>query len=498
MPTHSFFMSMYINRFRICLEGSSILLLNVHLEMWHTNRFHSTFAGDLLLCKNGSYMKNCVIGFCLLGVLVGVLTACEKNSNRTSETDAAVRVCITDASGTPVPDVEVGVYTSELYEMFQSDATVAPLLKLRTDKKGEAGIKLDRRTWFVGTSTAEIYFVFIQSVSPSNYQYWSAGGTVKAGETRRFSIVAELLNTSENTDSDFLIDNGVLIRYQGKADEVVLPSEIKEIANRCFAESNIRRVKLNEGLEKIGAFAFYNSSIEEVSFPSTLKKMGEHAFEDCIRLLKVDLGRTSLIQIPDAAFWGAGLAELLLPESLQQIDDQAFLDTKSLQTLVLPEAVVRIGMEAFRDSGLEKVQLSNRLNRLGERAFYNCFRLKDVRSGGKWNGQSGVMEVGCFENCVMLENIELPSSLVELKGWTFIGCNRLTAVTVPERVVKIGYDGLDGGNVSVITFQSIVPPALDRALPAYEYVESIYVPEVSVQAYKEKYPVYAGKIKAIG
>lgn len=206
-------------------------------------------------------MKNWVIGFCLLGVLVGVLTACEKNSNRTIETDAAVRVCITDASGTPVPDAEVGVYTSELYEMFQSDATVAPLLKLRTDKKGEAGIKLDRRTWFVGTSTAEIYFVFIQSVSPSNYQYWSAGGTVKAGEIRKFSIVAELLNASENTDSDFLIDNGVLIRYQGKADEVVLPSEIKEIADRCFAESNIRWVKLNEGLEKIGAFAFYNSSI---------------------------------------------------------------------------------------------------------------------------------------------------------------------------------------------------------------------------------------------
>lgn len=47
-----FFISMYINRFRIYLKVSSILLLNVHLEMWYANRFHSTFAGDLLLCKN--------------------------------------------------------------------------------------------------------------------------------------------------------------------------------------------------------------------------------------------------------------------------------------------------------------------------------------------------------------------------------------------------------------------------------------------------------------
>lgn len=53
LPTHSFFISMYINRFRICLEGSSILLLNVHLEMWQTNRFHATFAAIYYCVKMG-------------------------------------------------------------------------------------------------------------------------------------------------------------------------------------------------------------------------------------------------------------------------------------------------------------------------------------------------------------------------------------------------------------------------------------------------------------
>lgn len=441
-------------------------------------------------------MKFWVKGFCLLGIMAGILAGCEKKK-RTEEKEAAVRVCVTDFSGKPVPEVEVGVYTSGQYEAFRTDVTVAPLLTLRTDDKGEAGIKLDRGTWFSGTSTTEVYFVFLQYVSPQSYQYWSAGGTVKAGEMRKFSIVAELSKAFQKAASDFQIENGVLMRYTGKAAEVVLPAEVRKIADRCFAGADLRRVELNEGLESVGAFAFYKSKVEEVSFPSTLKVIGGHAFEDCIRLSKADLSRTALTQIPAAAFWGAGLTELLLPGSLQRIDAQAFLDTKNLRTVTLPEAVVCVGTEAFRESGLEDVRLSSQLALLGERAFYHCSRLKEVRAVGQWNGKGCVVEVGCFENCSLLEIVELPVGTAELKGWTFIGCDRLTAVTVPERVVKIGYDGLDGGSVSAVTFLGTVPPLLDHALPASEYLEVIYVPRGALPVYKEKYPGYADKMKPI-
>lgn len=430
-------------------------------------------------------------------MLAGILAGCEKKSNRMEEKDAAVSVRVTDPSGRPVPGAEIGVYTSGQYEAFREDVTVAPLQTLRTNRRGEAGMRLDHRTWFAGASTTEVYFVYLQYASPQNYQFWSAGGTVKAGETRTFSIVTELPKSVRKAEPEFEIENGVLLRYTGEKKDVVLPAEVKKIAARCFAESDIRRVKLNEGLEAVGAFAFYKSAVEEVDFPSTLKELGEHAFEDCTRLWKADLSRTALVQIPAAAFWGAGLTELHLPATLQQIGAQAFLDTRELRAVTLPESVASIGAEAFRDSGLESVRLSHRLALLGERAFYACTRLKEVRAAGTPGEQKGVVEVGCFENCPLLEAVELPAGTVELKGWTFIGCDRLTSVVVPERVTRIGYDGLDGGKVREVTFRGTVPPLLDRALPPVESLEAIHVPAAAVRDYQEKYPDYADKVRAI-
>lgn len=442
-------------------------------------------------------MKNWIKGLCLLGMMIGALAACEKRGSRTMEADAAVRACVKNQAGQPLPDVEVRIYTADQYEAFWTDVAVVPSLTLRTDGKGEAGLNLDNLSWFAGATTTEVYFVFIQYFSPQNYRYWSAGGTVGIGESRMFSIVAGISETNP-VASDFQIENGILTRYTGSTDGVVLlPSEVREIADYCFAGSAVRRVQLNEGLEGIGQFAFYKSALEEIHFPSTLKTLGKHAFEDCIHLVKADLGRTTLTQVSAAAFWGTGLKELLLPETLRQIDAQAFLDTEALRTIVLPEATVSIGTEAFRNSGVEDVQLPNGLRLLGERAFYHCTRLKRVHSAGHFENCEGIVDVGCFEGSLLLESVELPLGTAELKGWTFIGCDKLTAVTVPEGVVRIGYDGLDGGSIGVVTFRGTVPPQLDSALPAYEYLEAIYVPAVSLKLYKEKYPNYADKIRPL-
>lgn len=426
-----------------------------------------------------------------------VLTGCEKKTEQAVENDAAVRVCVTDESGRPLARVEICVYTAGLYETFKSDVTVRPLATLRTNRRGEAFMKLDRQMWFATARVTEVYFAFVQYHSPQNYQYWSAGGTVGLGESRTFTIVAGRAETVP-AEPDFHIENGVLTRYTGRTEgTVVLPAEVKEIGESCFAGTGIRQVELNEGLERIGAFAFYKSAVEEIKFPSSLKVLGEHAFEDCSRLAEADLSRTSLTEVSAAAFWGAGLTELLLPGTIRQIAAQAFLDTKGLRNVVLPETLLGIGVEAFRDSGLEKVQLPDNLQTLGDRAFYNCLQLKEVRSAGGAEACDGVVGVGCFENCLSLEAVELPQRIAEMEGWTFIGCDKLVAVTVPGQVTKIGYDGLDGGGIRIVTFRGLVPPSLDHSLPAYEDLEAIYVPAEALPAYQEKYAGYAEKIKPL-
>ncbi|RAW47461.1 leucine-rich repeat domain-containing protein, partial [Metamycoplasma hominis] len=52
---------------------------------------------------------------------------------------------------------------------------------------------------------------------------------------------------------------------------------------------NLKKVILNEGLEKIGAEAFRDTNIESITIPGSVKEIGERAFYGCIYLKEVIL-----------------------------------------------------------------------------------------------------------------------------------------------------------------------------------------------------------------
>lgn len=426
-----------------------------------------------------------------------LVAGCNKDSDNFVHLDTIVRIKVTDKLGTPMPNAEVRIYTATLFHAFQSDVTVTPFLSVMTNNNGELDFKLEQGKWFINSKKTELYFVVIQYLTPQNYHYWSAGGTIKAGENRKFMIITDYMENSEK-QSDFEIKNGVLLKYTGTTDDtIILPNEVREIAANCFAQSNIRKIVLNEGLEVIGDFAFYKSSIEQLNFPTTLKVVGEHAFEDCSFLSEVDLSKTVLRTISASAFWGCGIIYLKFPECLEEIKAQAFLGTTRLKSIVLPYTTTIIGNEAFRESGIEFVQLSNNILSLGSGAFYTCEQLKQVSSEGIVGNNGGIVKIGCFENCSQLEQITLPQNIVELAGWTFTECHKLISLVVPPRVRTIGYHGLNGNAIKHITFQGKVPPQMNNSMPFYEKIKTIFVPQTALQDYKDKYPYYAEKIKSV-
>ena len=98
--------------------------------------------------------------------------------------------------------------------------------------------------------------------------------------------------------SDFIIENGVLKKYNGNEKEVVVPKGVTEIAPRVFWNcKHIESIILPKGLLVIGMLAFYGTSITKIRLPSTLKKIGEMALERCIYLEKLRLrGKTSALK----------------------------------------------------------------------------------------------------------------------------------------------------------------------------------------------------------
>ena len=123
------------------------------------------------------------------------------------------------------------------------------------------------------------------------------------------------------------------------------------------------KVIIPNGVTEISACAFEGSEVESVTFPDSLKKIKRHAFEDCEYLKDIDFGN--------------GIEVIGLHKS-RMYDSSVFNGCSSLKHVTFPKQIKEIGRMAFKDSGLEKVELNEGLKLIGEAAFAYC-KIKALR-----------------------------------------------------------------------------------------------------------------------
>ena len=125
----------------------------------------------------------------------------------------------------------------------------------------------------------------------------------------------------------FEIEDNTLIRYTGKAKQIVIPNGIEVIGPGAFsAYKELKGVEFPESLKTIGNSAFINcSSLAEVKFSEGLRTIGLGAFYGCNSLNSIEF-----------------------PESLQYIGSRAFGNCTALKgTICLPETMVQVYKDAF-------------------------------------------------------------------------------------------------------------------------------------------------------
>lgn len=106
----------------------------------------------------------------------------------------------------------------------------------------------------------------------------------------------------------FKITDGLLERYTGYDEEIVIPADVTEISSMaCFA----------------------NDSVKKVVIPGSVKKIGQFAFFSCGNLSDLTL-EEGVETIGMSAFSGTALKEVHLPASATEVDDKAFDDGVSV------------------------------------------------------------------------------------------------------------------------------------------------------------------------
>ena len=135
------------------------------------------------------------------------------------------------------------------------------------------------------------------------------------------------------------------------------------------------------------------------------------------------------------------IQSIILPESLEDIDDNAFSGFASLQSIHIPNGVRKIGEYAFFGClQLRSVSLSQTLQQIKRMSFSNCKSLQSI------DIPNGVTEIGnfAFRGCNQLQSVTLPQTLREIKEQCFYRCTLLRSINIPNGVTKIGMNAFCG------------------------------------------------------
>lgn len=134
---------------------------------------------------------------------------------------------------------------------------------------------------------------------------------------------------------------------------------LKTIGEYSFSEC--------KNLETFGDFSKRNEELSTENLDTwDLETIGVHAFENCKKLNHFNLSKaTKLSTIPNACFCNCeSLENIELPNSIKEILRWAFKNT-SIHTIILPESVKKIGVEAFTqdapnngERGLQKLYIT--------------------------------------------------------------------------------------------------------------------------------------------
>ena len=139
--------------------------------------------------------------------------------------------------------------------------------------------------------------------------------------------------------------------------------------------------------------------------------------------------------IPEQAFeYSTLLQSIVIPQSVNKIEWRAFYDCDGLWAITIPDSVSEVETIAFYDNdSLESVVILNPDMELGSSLFSSCDNLRTVSLPEEMRAISYDM----FGDCRNLEKIILPEGLLTIGGYAFKGCG-LLEFQIPESVCSIG------------------------------------------------------------
>ncbi len=276
------------------------------------------------------------------------------------------------------------------------------------------------------------------------------------------------------------IPEGVTILYYttfwdcNNLKSIILPNSLTTIENGVFVDcDSLSTITFPDSLVKIGNYTFgYCDALDSITIPASVTDIGTEPFGHCNNLKslqvvegnpkydsrdncnaiietatnKLAVGCAATI-IPEGittlgtyAFCGIYLPEIVLPNSIQVIEEMAIRECTLQSPLIIPDGVKRMDEYALYINTVDSIIVRGQIARIEKNTFEGCTSTDviDLPESVEYIGD------GAFARCASLNKLICRAATPPQCGSrAFDGMNRNSTLEVPEESVSL-YENANG------------------------------------------------------
>ena len=298
-----------------------------------------------------------------------------------------------------------------------------------------------------------------------------------------------------------------------KAKDEVVPCTVVAVGQAAFATNEVYTVKYPSTCKELKDRVFRLATLTECVIPDQIEKIGDNVFMDCLKATKVEIGKglktmgkapfmncqnlatitvspdNTILKAQDNILYSKDMtkvylcppelrtAKIVLPNTVKEIEDFAFLSCIYIKELVLNEGLERIGEEGlYNCAWLEQLTIPASLREIGPMALTllkKCEKITVAEGNKTFEAKSdgvneGKLLINKTKNSLVLclykgtKDVTVPEGITEIEPFAFLSCRWTESLKLPASVDSIGYTAFSDMRISEIEI-----PEKVRVIPPY-------------------------------